>query len=136
MKKINLGQTITILANIGVIGGILLLAYELRQNNELLGSQNRFNRLVINVETYNTRIEDSSLAELLGKLAEDMFGAHRLLRGSVNDENCCTVTVTYHTPRISGKSKPFCPNCARLRIKHMTACGISSLSRLKKSSAL
>ena len=30
MKKIDLGQTISILANIGVIGGILLLAFELR----------------------------------------------------------------------------------------------------------
>ncbi len=36
MKKIDLGQTIQIVASLGVIGGILLLAYELRQNNELL----------------------------------------------------------------------------------------------------
>jgi len=32
MKKIDLGQTITILANIGVIAGIVFLGYELRQN--------------------------------------------------------------------------------------------------------
>lgn len=32
MKKIDLGQTITILANIGVISGIAFLALELRQN--------------------------------------------------------------------------------------------------------
>ena len=32
MKKIDLGQTITILANIGVITGIAFLALELRQN--------------------------------------------------------------------------------------------------------
>ena len=31
MKKIDLGQTITILANIGVIAGIIFLAFELRQ---------------------------------------------------------------------------------------------------------
>ena len=36
MKKIDLGQTIQIVASLGVIGGILLLVYELRQNNELL----------------------------------------------------------------------------------------------------
>ena len=36
MKKIDLGQTMHIVANLGVLGGILLLAYELRQNNELL----------------------------------------------------------------------------------------------------
>ena len=32
MKKINLGQTISILANLGVVAGIVFLAYELRQN--------------------------------------------------------------------------------------------------------
>jgi hypothetical protein len=32
MKKIDLGQTITILANLGVIGGIVFLAFEIRQN--------------------------------------------------------------------------------------------------------
>ena len=39
MKKIELGQTITILANIGVIAGILFLAFELRQNNQFLAAQ-------------------------------------------------------------------------------------------------
>ncbi len=33
MKKLDLGQTITILANVGVIAGIVFLGYELRQNN-------------------------------------------------------------------------------------------------------
>ncbi len=41
MKKIALGQTITILANIGVIAGIVFLAVELQQNNELLESEAR-----------------------------------------------------------------------------------------------
>ncbi len=41
MKKIALGQTITILANVGVIAGIVFLGIELRQNNELLGVQIR-----------------------------------------------------------------------------------------------
>ena len=36
MKKIDLGQTITIFANIGVIAGIVFLALELQQNNELM----------------------------------------------------------------------------------------------------
>ncbi len=36
MKKIDLGQTIGIVANIGVIAGILFLAVELRQNNNLM----------------------------------------------------------------------------------------------------
>ncbi len=39
MKKIDLGQTITILANVGVIAGIVFLGIELQQNNELLEVQ-------------------------------------------------------------------------------------------------
>jgi len=39
MKKIDIGQTVSILANIGVIAGIVFLGVELRQNNELLLAQ-------------------------------------------------------------------------------------------------
>ena len=41
MKKIDLGQTITIFANLGVIAGIVFLGIELRQNNELLEAESR-----------------------------------------------------------------------------------------------
>jgi hypothetical protein len=43
MKKFHLGQTAAIIANIGVIAGILFLAFELHQNNELLEAHARFN---------------------------------------------------------------------------------------------
>lgn len=39
MKKLDMGQTITILANIGVIVGIVFLAVEVRQNNQLLSAE-------------------------------------------------------------------------------------------------
>lgn len=41
MKKIELGQTVTILANVGVLVGILLLAYELNQNRQMMQAQTR-----------------------------------------------------------------------------------------------
>ena len=41
MKKLDLGQAVSILANAGVIAGIVFLAFELRQNNALLESQAR-----------------------------------------------------------------------------------------------
>ena len=41
MKKIDVGQTVTILANLGVIAGIIFLAIELRQNNELMAAEAR-----------------------------------------------------------------------------------------------
>ncbi len=43
MKKIGLGQTITIIANIGVIAGIAFLALELQQNNRLLTAEAEYN---------------------------------------------------------------------------------------------
>ena len=41
MKKLELDQTITVLANVGVILGIIFLAFELRQNNEISRAQTR-----------------------------------------------------------------------------------------------
>lgn len=41
MKKIEIGQALHILANVGVIAGILLLAYELDQNRQMAATQTR-----------------------------------------------------------------------------------------------
>ncbi len=41
MKKIDLGQTLHLLGNVGVIIGILLLVYELNQNRDLMRAQTR-----------------------------------------------------------------------------------------------
>ena len=41
MKKIDRGQTISLLANIGVLIGILLLVFELNQNRALIEAQTR-----------------------------------------------------------------------------------------------
>lgn len=41
MKKIDLGQTIQIVANVGVIAGIVFLGIELQQNNEFLAAEAR-----------------------------------------------------------------------------------------------
>jgi hypothetical protein len=67
MKNINLGQAIQILANVGVLAGIVLLAIELRQNNELLGFEHRANlndRIQGNAEIV---LENRYLLELLNK---------------------------------------------------------------------
>jgi len=41
MKKIDVGQMVTILANVGVLVGILLLVYELNQNRQMMQAQTR-----------------------------------------------------------------------------------------------
>ena len=39
MKKLDVSQTISIIANVGVIAGIAFLAIEVRQNNELMADE-------------------------------------------------------------------------------------------------
>ena len=65
MKKIDLGQAITILANTGVIAGIIFLGVELQQNNELMAADARYNRLNIATESMTILAENPDLAEFL-----------------------------------------------------------------------
>jgi uncharacterized protein (TIGR02246 family) len=74
MRKPELTQVIQILANVGVIAGIVFLAVELRQNNETLRAQVRLERaqtrteglteLANNPDLIRARLKDSSGAEL------------------------------------------------------------------------
>lgn len=68
MKKIDLGQTIAILANLGVIAGIVLLAFEIRQNNLLLSEQARA-ELAADISAFNEAfyLNTGGLATLLLK---------------------------------------------------------------------
>ena len=67
MKKIGLGQTIQILANIGVIAGIAFLALEVHQNNQLLAADASFNRFNVERER-RTRVMENH-----GELGEIIF---------------------------------------------------------------
>ena len=67
MKKIGLDQTISILANMGVIGGILLLAFELQQNNAALSLQARLDRENTLRQGLQTRINNYELLRASAK---------------------------------------------------------------------
>jgi hypothetical protein len=67
MKKIDIGQTITILANVGVIAGIAVLAYELRQNNEALDAQSRYNHAIGIVDFFADMSLDEDLSAIIVK---------------------------------------------------------------------
>jgi hypothetical protein len=73
MKKIDFGQTISIFANIGVIAGIVFLAAELRQNNELLQADASLNRFNIERERRERIMENrGGLAEIILKKNNDV----------------------------------------------------------------
>ena len=68
MKKIDLGQSVSVLANVGVLIGILLLAYELNQNRDMMRSQARNAIADTLVNILYQRATSPYLAEILAKL--------------------------------------------------------------------
>ena len=70
MKKIDLGQTITIFANIGVIAGIVFLAFELQQNSNLLTTQARATLMAARLSQQEAVSRNvGGLAEILVKVS-------------------------------------------------------------------
>ncbi len=65
MKKIDLGQTITILANVGVIAGIVFLAFEIQQNNEFLAAQSRAVRVDIRTDYSETMFAEPGIVQAI-----------------------------------------------------------------------
>ena len=63
MNRSDLGQAIGILANLGVVAGIVFLAIEIGQNNAELSSQSRFNY-------YQTRFGLNAMVAQDGELAD------------------------------------------------------------------
>jgi hypothetical protein len=70
MQKIDLGQMIQILANIGVIAGIVFLAIELRQNSEQLELQSYQSWVAANLEL-NMAATDEAGSAMLARGVED-----------------------------------------------------------------
>ena len=68
MKKINFSQIAGLLANFGVVAGIVLLAFELHQNNELMLAQQRFNRLSITTGSATLIAENPELASAIARV--------------------------------------------------------------------
>ena len=68
MKKIDLGQAISIIANVGVIAGIAFLALELRQNNEFAAAQAKYSLLQNRTALYvPLMLNSDNLSALLAK---------------------------------------------------------------------
>ena len=77
MKKIEVGQIVTVLANIGIIAGIVFLGYELHQNNQQLELQSRVQADARRNAVIGMVIENPYLVDLLGKDAEQLTQEER-----------------------------------------------------------
>ena len=67
MKKIDLGQTVSMLANIGVIAGIAFLAIELRQNNQLLRAEAISSVLETRITRQEMNLANPNLLDVVAK---------------------------------------------------------------------
>jgi hypothetical protein len=67
LKKIDLGQIVTLLANLGVIAGIIFLGVELRQNNKLMEAEARNARNLRIIEVAQDVYTSPGLSELFVK---------------------------------------------------------------------
>jgi hypothetical protein len=80
MKKIDLGQSLSLLANISVVLGIVFLWVELRQNNQELASQRRIAMLEMLSAIDNQFVENrGGIGDILGKAlrGQDLDGTER-----------------------------------------------------------
>jgi len=69
--KLDLGQTLNTLANVGVIAGIIFLGLELRQNNAFLSADARYNLLLNRRPLHLLVMQDADFAGLLVKSRTD-----------------------------------------------------------------
>ena len=67
MKNLNLGQSIGILANLGVLVGVLLLVYELNQNRALMAAQTSDSVSQAVVSALQLSAGNSELADIVGR---------------------------------------------------------------------
>jgi len=67
MKKLELGQSIQTLANIGVIAGIFFLAIQVNQTNEIALAETQAARYLFGIEAYRIVAENGDLAEVMVK---------------------------------------------------------------------
>jgi hypothetical protein len=81
MEIDKLNRWLTLAANIGVIAGILFLAVELQQNNELMAAQDRYNRYEVATRTFDFLISDESINNIYFRaMASDQLTASEMKR--------------------------------------------------------
>jgi len=95
MKKIDLAQAITILANIGVIAGIVFLAVELNQNSEQLRAQAQFSYMQSRANARYQIAFNPEVAEYLLKPADSMTQLEKERYGSLIEATILTMEWEY-----------------------------------------
>ena len=100
MKKIDLGQMITILANVGVIAGIAFLAIELQQNNQLLSAQARTERAAVRISYVDNLTNNQALLSAMVKdrNQDPLSALEKVMLSRWVKLYTCSLTVTRRRP--------------------------------------
>jgi len=96
MNKIDLSQAIGILANVGVIAGIVFLSIEVRQNNEVLEAQSRAYWVDHQAHILETMALNPDLLEIMLNGAEHSESLTALERERVRAIGYRTLTIWQH----------------------------------------
>jgi hypothetical protein len=75
MKKIDVAQALTVLANVGVIAGIVFLATELRLNTRAIQAQTRDSITEKEMQLYSWQATNFELAAVISKARDEGFEA-------------------------------------------------------------
>ena len=65
----NYNKWISILANLGVLAGLILVAFELDQTNDLMAAQDRYNRLSALTASQNLYLQNVDTVAITNKVA-------------------------------------------------------------------
>ena len=96
MKKLDLGQTITILANIGVIAGIIFLGIEMGQSQRIALSDMYINVVALQIEADNA-IADNADIWSKGNAGEELTPAEfAIFSGQVRN----ITDIAWHTIQV------------------------------------
>ena len=78
VDKVN--KWLNVIANLGVIAGIIFLAMEVHQNNELLEAEARFNRMRVSWDGWQSLAEHGDLTDLIvaNRNGETLTAAERV----------------------------------------------------------
>jgi len=83
LKKIELGQIMRILANLGVIAGIVFLGIELQQNNQLLVEEARYNNLSERIRANELQLVNPEINRLMYLPSDDPNEEELALRATL-----------------------------------------------------
>jgi hypothetical protein len=108
MKKIDFGQAIQILSNIGVIVGIVFVGMQLRQNQASLDQANRLDRIEtmeVSIENFGRArswiAQDSELADIWRKAndGENLTQLEVVRFGALCEETLWSIALAYRRSR-------------------------------------